>query len=163
MAEIMDKSTQPLPSAAPGSKESSPVSPPSSKNATLAKKKRRRLIRRIIILLILAAAAFTAWKYFGQKDAAGEGEVVVDTVHYDSITSIIENSGLTKAKNSETITITTAGTVMDVFVTEGQLVNAGDPLFVIDSPAAQNAVEKPAAMWRGSGNSFLLPRRIWLV
>lgn len=142
MAEIMDKSTQPLPSAAPGSKESSPVSPPSSKNATLAKKKRRRLIRRIIILLILAAAAFAAWKYFGQKDAAGEGEVVVDTVHYDSITSIIENSGLTKAKNSETITITTAGTVMDVFVTEGQLVNAGAPLFVIDSPAAQNAVEK---------------------
>ena len=55
---------------------------------------------------------------------------------------MVESSGLTKAKNSETITLTTAGTVMDVFVTEGQMVTAGDPLFVIDSPAAQTAVEK---------------------
>ena len=30
----------------------------------------------------------------------------------------------------------------DVFVTEGQMVNEGDPLFIIDSPAAQTAVEK---------------------
>jgi len=68
--------------------------------------------------------------------------VVVDVVQYGSITSVVEGSGLTKAKNSETITLTTAGTVMDVFVTEGQQVNAGDPLFTIDSPAAETAVDK---------------------
>ncbi len=107
------------------------------------KKKRRRLIRRIIILLLVAAAAFFAWKHFrGGEQSGGEGEVVIDTVHYDAITSVVESSGLTKAKNSETITLTTAGTVMDVFVTEGQMVTAGAPLFVIDSPAAQTAVEK---------------------
>ena len=112
-------------------------------NTVLKKKKRRRLIRRMIILLILAAAAFFAWKHFrGADQSGGEGEVVIDTVHYDAITSVVESSGLTKAKNSETITLTTAGTVMDVFVTEGQMVTAGDPLFVIDSPAAQTAVEK---------------------
>lgn len=108
-----------------------------------SKKKRQRLIRRIVILVVLAAVLFFAWKYFGGDQTSSDaGEVVVDVVQYGSITSIVESSGLTKAKNSETITLTTAGTVMDVFVTEGQMVTAGDPLFVIDSPAAQSAVEK---------------------
>ena len=75
-------------------------------NTVLKKKKRRRLIRRMIILLILAAAAFFAWKHFrGADQSGGEGEVVIDTVHYDAITSVVESSGLTKAKNSETITL----------------------------------------------------------
>ena len=142
MVEIKDKEQPSAPAAEVISQGIPPVTPPPSKNATLAKKKRHRLIRRIMILLFLAVAVFFAWKHFNKDSASGEGEVVVDIVHYDSITSIIENSGLTKAKNSETITITTAGTVMDVFVTEGQMVNAGDPLFIIDSPAAQSAVEK---------------------
>jgi len=144
MSEIMEKETKvsvqdspvPAPPAAPVGK--SPVG-----GNAVGRKKRRRTIRRIILLLIIAAAAFFAWKHFGGDTAAeGAGEVVVDTVQYGSITAVVENSGLTKAKNSETITLTTAGTVMDVFVTEGQMVTEGDPLFVIDSPAAQSAVEK---------------------
>lgn len=134
MAEIMEKEQQTVISESPA--------PLPKGGSGIAKKKRRRLIRRLIILVIVAAAAILAWKQFGGNKAEGEGEVVVDTVQYGAITSIVENSGLTKAKNSETITITTAGTVVDVFVTEGQMVVAGDPLFVIDSPAAQTAVEK---------------------
>ena len=133
MSEVMENQAQAVPASAP---------PPKKKSAA-AKQKRRRLIRRIIILLLVAAAAFFAWKHFSDKEQAnGEGEVVVDMVQYGSITSVVESSGLTKAKNSETITLTTAGTVMDVLVTEGQVVAAGDLLFVIDSPAAQTAVEK---------------------
>ena len=136
MSEVMEKQTQPVPAETP------PPAPPKKKTAA-AKKKRRRLIRRIVLLLIVAAAAFFAWKHFsGKEETNGEGEVVVDMVQYGSITSVVESSGLTKAKNSETITLTTAGTVMDVLVTEGQVVSAGDPLFVIDSPAAQTAVDK---------------------
>ena len=135
MAEMMEMENQAVLSEPP-------VNPLPKGGSGAAKKKRRRLIRRLIILVIVAAAAILAWKQFGGSKAEGEGEVVVDTVQYGSITSIVESSGLTKAKNSETITITTAGTVMDVFVTEGQMVAAGDPLFIIDSPAAQTAVEK---------------------
>ena len=140
MAEIMDQKQQVVPSASPVLHVDAPVPP--SPSSALKKKKRRRFLRRLVLLLLVIAAAVLAWIFWGKGDSQGEGEVVVDTVHYDSIVSIIENSGLTKAKNSETITITTAGTVMDVFVTEGQMVNAGDPLFIIDSPAAQSAVEK---------------------
>lgn len=144
MAEILEKETQmPVQDSPTLLSSTTPGGKGSGVNNTVGKKKRRRMIRRVILLLIIAAAAFFAWKHFGGGDAAeGTGEVVVDTVQYGSITAIVENSGLTKAKNSETITLTTAGTVMDVFVTEGQMVTEGDPLFVIDSPAAQSAVEK---------------------
>ncbi|MFR0769138.1 MAG: hypothetical protein ACLSHO_05675 [Dysosmobacter sp.] len=40
----------------------------------------------------------------------------------------MEGSGLVKAKTSETISLTTAGTVMDVFVEEGQKVEQGTPV-----------------------------------
>jgi len=137
MSEIMEKDEQVTEKVV-----YAPEEPPKKSGDVLKKKKRRRLIRRLIILLVLVVAAVLAWKFFGGKETSGEGEVVVDTVQYGAITSVVESSGLTKAKNSETITITTAGTVMDVFVTEGQMVMAGDPLFIIDSPAAQTAVEK---------------------
>ncbi len=41
-----------------------------------------------------------------------------------------------KAKNSETISLTTAGTVMDVFVEGASRWSRGDPLFTIDFNAA---------------------------
>ena len=143
MPEIMEKEVQtPV--------ETTTVSPePEVKKISLGqkwkgmnRKKRRRLIRWIVFLLIVAAVAAVAMKFFGGETAEGESEVVIDTVQYGAITSMVEGSGLTKAKTSETITISTAGTVMDVFITEGQVVSAGDPLFSIDSPAAVTAVEK---------------------
>ena len=107
----------------------------------IPKKKRRRAIRRTVILLVLAAIGFAVWKFFGNKEEA-EAQVVTDIVQYGSITSTVEGSGLTKAKNSESIPLATAGTVQEVFVTEGQRVNEGDPLFTVDSEAARTAVEK---------------------
>ena len=120
------------------------------KKPKMSPKKRRRLIRIVILLVVLAVAAVVLLKVFGGKQGgSGQQEVVVDMVQYGSITSMVEGSGITKAKNSETVTLTTAGTVLDVFVTEGQQVNAGDPLFVIDSPAAETAVQKAESLVEG--------------
>ena len=63
-------------------------------------------------------------------------------VQYGSITSTVDGSGLTKAKDSETITIATTGTVSEVYVNEGDTVEPGTPLFVIDSDTARTAVDK---------------------
>ena len=68
---------------------------------------------------------------------------------YGSITSTVEGSGMVKAKNSETITLATAGTVTDVFVTEGQQVMAGDLFFTCDSPAAEKEVRDAKANIEG--------------
>ena len=143
MSEIMEKDVQETQNMGPVLHGEGPsVDETAQKEKQrVAKKRKRRIVRWIIVLVILAAIAAVAYKFLGGTGGEGESEVVVDTVQYGSITSVVESNGLTKAKNSETISITTAGTVMDVFVTEGQVVTAGDPLFVIDSPAARNAVE----------------------
>ena len=107
----------------------------------MPRKKRRRIIRWIVILLVLAVIAGALYKIFGGgKD--DETQIMTDMVRYGSITSTVDGSGLTRAKSSETITLTTAGTVMDVLVSEGDVVTAGTPLFTIDSPAAETAVQK---------------------
>ena len=143
MSEIMEKDVQETQNMGPVLHGEGPsVDETAQKEKQrVAKKRKRRIVRWIIVLVILAVIAAVAYKFLGGTGGEGESEVVVDTVQYGSITSVVESNGLTKAKNSETISITTAGTVMDVFVTEGQVVTAGDPLFVIDSPAARNAVE----------------------
>lgn len=107
----------------------------------IPRKKRRKVIRLIVILILLAAVGLVLFKVLGGKKES-ESQVVTDVVQYGAITSTVEGSGLTKAKSSETITLTTAGTVLDVLVTEGQEVTAGTPLFTIDSPAAETAVQK---------------------
>ena len=139
MSELMEKEAQTAEQSAV--LEETQTKKPSGWKA-MPKKRRRRIVRLVMLLLVVAAAAVVIWRFAGKKETAGTGEVMTDIVSYGSITSMVEGSGLTKAKTSETITITTAGTVVDVYVTEGQTVMAGDPLFVIDSPAAQTAVEK---------------------
>ena len=105
------------------------------------KKKRRRLIRRIIALVVVIALIVGCVLFFKKKGGASS-EVGTADVSYGSINSVVDGSGLVKAKNSETISLTTAGTVMDVFVEEGQQVEQGDPLFTIDSPNASTEVQK---------------------
>ena len=141
MAEVKDLE-QATPVTEPAAAaEAAPKGGWAAKWKDMPKKKRRRLIRRIIVLVIVIAAAVGAW-WFSLRDKQPEAQVVTDVVSYGSITSTVEGSGLTKAKKSETITLTTAGTVQDVLVTEGQQVTAGTPLFTVDSEAARTAVEK---------------------
>lgn len=120
----------PTPAGAPGSAPTPP------KN----RKKRKKTVRRIIAAVLVLAIGFTLLKKFGKKD--GEAEIGTAIVDYGSITSMVNGSGMVKAKKSESITLATAGTVGDVFVTEGQKVAAGDPLFTYDSPDAEKKVRE---------------------
>lgn len=120
----------PTPAGAPGSVPTPP------KN----RKKRKKTVRRIIAAVLVLAIGFTLLKKFGKKD--GEAEIGTAIVDYGSITSTVDGSGMVKAKKSESITLATAGTVGDVFVTEGQKVAAGDPLFTYDSPDAEKKVRE---------------------
>jgi multidrug efflux pump subunit AcrA (membrane-fusion protein) len=104
-------------------------------------KQRKRLIRWLIIAAVIVAAIVLLVKFLnhGTQD---ESQVVTDTVQYGSITSTVEGNGLTKAKNSEAISLSSTGTVEEVYVSEGDYVTAGTPLFSIDSPAAKTAEKK---------------------
>ena len=115
---------------------------------TLGKKQRRKRIRTIAVIVVLLAAAFAAWKLLGGKNG-GSRDIGMETVQYGSITAQVEGTGTVKARNSETLLLTTAGTVLDVMVSEGDLVTAGQPLFTIDSPAAKTAVESARSQVTG--------------
>ena len=120
----------PTPAGAPGSAPTPPKS----------RKKRKKTVRRIIAAVLVLAIGFILLKKFGKKD--GDAEIGTAIVDYGSITSMVNGNGMVKAKKSESITLATAGTVGDVFVTEGQKVAAGDPLFTYDSPDAEKKVRE---------------------
>jgi len=106
----------------------------------MSRKKKKRIIRWSVAGVVILAVALVLVKVLGGKSGA-ESTVVTDVAQYGSITSTVQGSGLTKGKDTESIAIATAGTVQEVYVTEGQQVTAGTPLFVIDSEAARTAVE----------------------
>ena len=143
MSEVMEREEQLTPELEPQTEPEKSSLKQKWKN--MPRKKRRRLIRWIISLAILAASGLMLYKIFGGSGGKTETEIMTAEVQYGSITATVEGSGMTRAKNSEAITITTAGTMSEVFVTEGQQVTAGDPLFTVDSPAARTAVDKARA------------------
>lgn len=138
MYSNMEQTMEPIEQTAA---EKTPVPAAPAAPAPKNKKKRKKTTRRVIAIVLVLALAFGIYRgFFGKKNGGGEQQVVTDIVQYGSITSVVEGSGMVKAKKSESITLATAGTVGDVFVTEGQQVNEGDPLFTYDSPDAEKRV-----------------------
>ena len=146
MSEVKDLENKTLSQAEPVLPDTAEKAVPTSQGVkgkwkNMPRQKRRRMIRRIIALVVVLAVVVGLIKVFGGKKT-DDTQIVTDTVQYGSITSTVEGNGLTKAKKSETITLTTAGTVTDVMVTEGQKAPAGTPLCTVDSEAARTAVQK---------------------
>lgn len=112
-----------------------------TKRPPMSPKKKKKIIRWSIGGAVVLILGILLAKLLGGSSEAPV-QVVEDVVTYGSITSTVQGNGITKAKNSETITISTTGVVQDVYVTEGQNVTAGTPLYVIDSEPARTAVEK---------------------
>ena len=90
--------------------EAAPAAP---EKKTLSKKQRRKRIRTIIVVVVLLAAAFAAWKLLGGKGGSGSKDVGTEVVQYGSITAQVTGTGTVKAKSSETLTLTTPGTVLE--------------------------------------------------
>lgn len=152
MSEVMERNdtaleeTGEMTPAAPVEQNSGDT--PKKEKKPMSRKTKRRIIRWTIILLVVALIAFGVWKLVGGKGKE-EVEVVTSTVEYGSVTSEVKGSGLTRAKDSATISISTPGTMLEVLATEGQKVQPGDPLFIVDSPAAKAAVDKARANVEG--------------
>jgi len=108
------------------------------------KRKKKRIVRKIIaiviVLAIIGGIAFGMYTLF-KKPAEGEKEIMSGFVYMGSIQSMVTGSGVTKPNDSTTIVLSASGTVQEVFVQDGDWVNIGDPLYVIDSTEAKEAVE----------------------
>ena len=117
MAEVMEREelAQSGTQAVSGTAEA-PATEKGGKWKNMPRKKRRRIIRWCVILVILAVIGGVLFKLLGGKKGA-EKQVVTDCVQYGAITAKVEGSGLVKAKSSESISISTPGTVLEVLVT----------------------------------------------
>ncbi len=107
------------------------------------RKKRKKTLRIIItiaiVLVVLGGIAFLLYKLFNEAEA--DKEILTDSVQRGSIQSTVTGSGLTKAMDSASITLSSGGTVLEVFVQDGDMVFTGDPLYTIDSTEALAAVD----------------------
>ena len=101
--------------------------------------RRKRILTALVLLVVIGGVAFGMYSLLHEEEAAMEPWAVA--VSRGSISSMVQGSGQTRARQSQTMTLTSGGTVEEVFVTEGQFVHAGDPLYTVDSTDAQKAVE----------------------
>ncbi|NCE65297.1 HlyD family efflux transporter periplasmic adaptor subunit [Pseudoflavonifractor sp. 524-17] len=138
-------SEQQTPVLAKAEAPAAPVQPgPTPPGAPLKKKRRKRNIRSIItaivLLIALAVSGYFLWKNVLSDPPEDKGDVLTDFAYRGSISSMVQGSGVARAKSTETITLTASGTVQEVYVAEGDQVTQGDPLYAIYSEAAHQAV-----------------------
>ncbi|MBQ5535375.1 MAG: HlyD family efflux transporter periplasmic adaptor subunit [Oscillospiraceae bacterium] len=107
-------------------------------------KKRKRFPKKAVIavlcLLVAGAGIAALVKFLDNKKP--EEEILREMVSRGAITSTVEGSGAVVAKNSDSVTILSSGQVMEVFVSEGDFVTAGTPLFLVKSAEAEERVNQ---------------------
>lgn len=110
--------------------------------ARRAKKRKKRIkliITLVIVLAVVGGIVFGLFKLFHKKEV--KQTVWSDVVTRGNIQSTVTGSGVTRAKDAATLTLTSGGKVEEVFVAAGDTVQKGDPLYTVDSTEAQKAVE----------------------
>ena len=124
----------------------SPPSPPKPAPGGAKLRKQKQLKTALILLLVVAVlggGSFALYRFlFSSSDELGE--IYFSEAYIGSIQQRASGSGTAKAKETAAITLTAGGTVSEVFVTAGDVVTAGQPLYTIDSQEAQDTVAQAA-------------------
>ncbi len=146
MAEVKDNQAVPVEEAAApvqAGPEAPPPGPPKAKKP--AGKGRQKIIKRLIALglaaAILGGGGFALYRFLTATDEE-VGEIFPATAMIGTIQSKVSGRGTARAKESAAITLTQSGIVEEVFVTGGQTVMAGDPLYTIYSEAAETQLSQ---------------------
>lgn len=104
---------------------------------------KKQLVKRLVTIGVAAVVLIgggVALSSFLQSGSEGLGEIYSEEAYIGAIQSKVSGSGTAKAKESAAITLSQSGTVQEVYVTGGDVVYAGQPLYSIYSPAAEEAV-----------------------
>lgn len=119
-----------------------PSQPPKQRSKEQLQRRKRRLRGAVAAVVILAAAGvggFFLYRFLTAQESV-ESEMQTQTAQISSIQSTVSGSGNARSKESAAITLTQGGTVQEVFVTSGQTVTEGQPLYTIRSQEAEDAV-----------------------
>ena len=135
MAEVKAPETQ------AGTPQPVPAKPPVKGKKNNKKKMIKRVVAICVAAAILAGIGFGMW-YLVFRDDGEVGAPLTDFAHIGSIQSVVQGYGNAVPKESAAITLNAAGTVQEVYVTVGQQVFAGDPLYTIDSQEARDKLQE---------------------
>ncbi|MDY5338627.1 MAG: HlyD family efflux transporter periplasmic adaptor subunit [Intestinimonas sp.] len=129
---------------APVTEAPAPAAPPARPSGTSnQKKKQRKKVRNtiiaLVVLAVLAVGGFFLYRFLTAKEAVNS-QIHTQPAQISSIQSMVQGSGNAKAKDTAAITLTQGGTVQEVFVTAGDTVTEGQPLYTIRSQAAEDEV-----------------------
>ncbi len=145
MPEVKDTQTaaaQETALPATGAPETAPAAPKPPRKKP-AGKGRRKLIKRLIAFgtaaAILGGGGFALYRFLTTEEEE-LGDILPAVAQIGTIQSKVSGRGTAKAKEQAAITLTQNGTVQEVFVTGGQTVMAGDPLYTIYSPEAEKVL-----------------------
>ena len=105
--------------------------------------KKKKVMKTVAIAAVVAAVLGTGgyglYNFLSGSDEASE--IYSQPAYIGSIQSKVSGSGTAMAKESAAITLSQGGTVQEVYVTAGDIVTAGQPLYSIFSQAAQDEVD----------------------
>ena len=107
-------------------------------------KKNPKKVKRMIIggaaAIVLVVGGVILYRFLTKQNDTNS-EIQSQPVEIGSIQSTVSGSGTATAKESAAITLTAGGTVREVYVTSGDTVTAGQPLYTIFSQDAQDLVD----------------------
>lgn len=95
-------------------------------------KKGKRIIAAVLALAVLGTGSFAFYQKFMKKEPV---QIATGTAFIGNISKSCRGVGTAVAKNSKDVSTSATGKVMHVYVKDGDLVQAGDPLFSIDTSA----------------------------
>ncbi|MBR5157620.1 MAG: HlyD family efflux transporter periplasmic adaptor subunit [Clostridia bacterium] len=108
-------------------------------SATKGKKKKKIIIACILIAVIIAGAAFGSARFFGKND---KKTIQTAVAAIGNVSNVIEGSGTIAAINQYEVTALVTGEILADYFQEGQMLNAGDLMYTIDSTEMENSIKK---------------------
>lgn len=124
--------------------QGAPVPAPTPVAQAPKRKKNPKKVKRLIIggaaAIVLVVGGVVLYRFLTKQNDTNS-EIQSQPVEIGSIQSTVSGSGTATAKESAAITLTAGGTVREVYVTSGDTVTAGQPLYTIFSQDAQNLVD----------------------
>jgi multidrug resistance efflux pump len=102
------------------------------------KKKKKNKLRTIVLLvvavLVLGGGGYGVYRLFFYEEPV---EVVTGTTVRDTIETLIEGTAVTSPTSFQMLTVPVDGVVDKVFVSQGDTVEVGDPLYSIDGDSIE--------------------------
>ena len=130
-----------IPQTNPSASPAPPADRPQKKRSFKNLRTVRRTLLTAVVVAALGAGGFFLYRFLTHQEEANS-TLQTQPVQIGSIQSTVTGSGNAKAKESAAITLTAGGTVQEVFVSPGDTVTVGQPLYTIFSQDAQDQVDQ---------------------